>query len=67
MEKFALLNLLKAIDGLKDLPRVENEPPEPTTAAPQKQSDGDGVEIPNFMYEAIVRHEAVSNRLRNKK
>ena len=67
LEKFALLNLLKAIDGLKNLSTAEKEaPPAPPTPqeAPQTNQNGD---IPNIMYEALVRHEMVSNRIRNRK
>ena len=68
LEKFALLNLLKAIDGLKSLTNVENEAPtpaqQPPQAAPQTSQNGD---LPNIMYEALVRHEVVSNRIRNRK
>ena len=68
MEKFALLNLLKAIDGLKSLSNEGKEPATPTpptakTDTAAKQT----AEIPNIMYEALMRHETVSNRLRNKR
>ena len=68
MEKFALLNLFKAIDGLKSLSNGEKETPPtappPTQEAPKTNQTGD---LPNIMYEALVRHEIVSNRIRNKK
>lgn len=67
LEKFAILNLLKAIDGLKSLSAEEKAPsPPPATATPSatEQKNGD---IPNIMYEALMRHETVSNRLRNRK
>ena len=68
LEKFALLNLLKAIDGLKSLSNGEKETPPPAQptpqTAPQTTPNGD---LPNIMYEALVRHEIVSNRIRNKK
>lgn len=68
LEKFALLNLLKAIDGLKSLSTGEKESPPPAQptqqTAPQTNQNRD---LPNIMYEALVRHEIVSNRIRNKK
>ena len=70
MEKFALLNLLKAIDGLKSVPGEQNEgatPPSTPHSAQPKQPANDGGELPNFMYEALLRHEATSNRIKNKK
>lgn len=68
LEKFAILNLLKAIDGLKGLSATEKEqtppPAEPVQSPPATQKNS---EMPNIMYEALVRHERVSNRLRNRK
>ncbi len=71
MEKFALLNLLKAIDGLKSAQKEQRAepkapsapPPEASHAAPQTNA----ATMPNIMYEALVRHEQISNRLKNKK
>lgn len=68
MEKFALLNLLKAIDGLKNLSGGEKEPPPPAPQPPQGASSASqNTAMPNIMYEAMMRHEAVSNRIRNRK
>ena len=75
MEKFALLNLLKAIDGLNGLKSDDSDPSpaadvhreekaEAADTAPKKTASP---ELPNFMYETLVRHEAMSNRLRNKR
>ena len=76
MEKFALLNLLKAIDGLKNAQKSQNaaaEPPvpPPPAAAPNAENSDGSVPItgnmPNLMYETLMRHEQMSNRIRNKK
>ena len=66
MEKFGLLNLLKAIDGLNAAdkqadgvqPPAKNSPPE--EEPPQNR-------LPNVVYEKLLVHEAMSNRLKNKK
>lgn len=72
MEKFALLNLLKAIDGLKRTPNEQNNaaetPPARTQSAEKpEQIEPQGAEIPNIMYETLMRHEQLSNRIRNRK
>lgn len=66
MEKFGLLNLLKAIDGLNAAAKDTNGAPQPdktppASPAPQK------IEIPNIMYAQILKHEQMSNRLKNKR
>ena len=68
LEKFALLNLLKAIDGLKSISNTEKETSTPASPPPQEttQTNKNG-DLPNIMYEALMRHEIVSNRIRNKK
>ena len=63
MEKFALLNLLKALDGLNNNASDAPQPPPPDKKADPVENGG----LPNFMYETLLKHEAVSNRLRNKK
>lgn len=70
MEKFALLNLLKAIDGLNKAEKG-NDGGKPAEEAAQKPKPaeniyGDGG-LPNFMAEQLLRHEVMSNRLKNKK
>ena len=67
LEKFALLNLLKALDGIKNLSggengnkSAENSPTAPD--APKRQD-----QPPNILYETLVKHEQVSNRLKNKR
>ena len=72
MEKFALLNLLKAIDGLKNAQPQQNTatPPPPTRSTNSKiseQTEPPHHEMPNIMYETLMRHEQMSNRLRNKR
>lgn len=69
MEKFALLNLLKALDGLKSAQKTLNPSAETAAKAPPaeqavREPAGD---MPNLMYETLMRHEQMSNRLRNKK
>ncbi len=66
MEKFALLNLLKAIDGLGKDTKPTEEPAagRPADAAQPPRARE---ELPNFMYEQLLRHEAVSNRLKNRR
>lgn len=71
MEKFALLNLLKAIDGLSKAQNgktpAENAPAEPrkeNADPPPAPQSADGQ---NLMYSALVRHETISNRLRAQK
>lgn len=67
LEKFGLLNLLKAIDGLKSAPTAEKEPSAPADNPPQESVQAQNADLPNFMYETLVRHEQMSNRLHNKK
>lgn len=72
MEKFALLNLLKVIDGLKNAQTRQNTAAEttpPTAEPPVKHSVSETADnpIPNLMYETLMRHEQISNRLKNKK
>lgn len=66
LEKFAILNLLKAIDSLKSPPIEEKEPSAPSATPPPAPKTA-SPEMPNIMYEALMRHETVSNRLRNRK
>ena len=67
MEKFGLLNLLKAIDGLKGSTVEPTEAVSPEERKPIAVKKEPNADIPNFMYETLVRHEAMSNRLKNKK
>ena len=67
MEKFELLNLLKAIDGLNNVPTDEKEQPSPPSSPSQNPPESVGGEMPNIMYEALLRHETTSNRIKNKK
>ncbi len=74
MEKFALLNLLKALETLSpadkkpkndDPPQTEPETANEKSAAPQKSA----AVYPenNVMASVLSRHEQISNRLKNKK
>ena len=74
MEKFALLNLLKALETLSpadkkpkndDPPHTEPEPANEKSAAPQKSA----AVYPenNVMASVLSWHEQISNRLKNKK
>lgn len=99
MEKFALLNLFKAIDGLKNgqpsqnasspppsfaaSEPAQNSPSGGTSASPSSLSsalspaspsaaDASGYnpgekQMPNIMYETLVRHEQISYRIKNKR
>lgn len=68
MEKFALLNLLKALDGLQK-PQNAEKPQNSTPAEGEKKTpaDKDTGELPNIMYETLIRHESLSNRLKNRR
>ncbi len=72
MEKFALLNLLKALETLapkqnsgqsSDKNFEETKPPVPN--AQQKPDSVQTLEIPNVMASVLERHEAISNRIKN--
>lgn len=66
MEKFGLLNLLKAIDGLNAAQKETTAPsPAPEKTAETKRDDAFGA--PNVVYEKLLVHEAMSNRLKNKR
>ncbi len=79
MEKFALLNLLKAIDGLQGAKSAGAREPSSSPAAnapsPNERSSADGKYINdgsnsgdgNLLYSTLMRHEEISNRLRRKK
>ena len=67
MEKFALLDFLKAFESLTANGKDKKEPvtlqPQPTEPpAPQPES----YEI-NAMADVLARHEEIANRIRNKK
>ncbi len=72
MEKFALLNLLKALETLAPKQNSgqnseqnfdEHKPPVPS--AQQKPDSVQTLEIPNVMASVLERHEAISNRIKN--
>lgn len=72
MEKFALLNLLKAIDGLKNAQPMQNPvSPPPATGSPVAEKaetkTQQPMQMPNIMYETLMRHEQMSNRIHNKR
>ena len=67
-EKFALLNLIKALQGISapsgDGVKGQTAPPPantPVSDAPQKENKY------NAMASVLERHEAISNRVKNKK
>ena len=67
-EKFALLNLIKALQGISavnpDNKDGESSAPPPAYSAPdRKQSTAEY----NAMADVLRRHEAISNRVRNKR
>lgn len=77
MEKFALLNLLNLLQGLApnqgggQTDAASDEQPENFTfnskpAAPPAQEQAQNA-YPNVMASVIERHEAIANRIRNKK
>ncbi len=75
-EKFALLNLLKALNALTPpqdgAGRQDNAPPaqkqENAPAAPSAPAkEPEPVYYPNVMQSVLVRHEAISNRIKSKK
>ena len=63
MEKFALLNLIKAIDGLNSVKPAEKE----EAKNPQEENLQPPENTPNVIMEALIRHEKISNRLKNRK
>ena len=67
-EKFALLNFLKAIDGLTSGTGGESAEKPPSPAPPeQKNAGGDnGYGNYNYMQKMLERHEEISNRLKKK-
>lgn len=71
MEKFALLNLLKALqsfspqnnnDGTAYADKGDGNPTAPVNAAAEEKFT-----YPNVMASVLERHEAISNRIKNKK
>ncbi len=81
MEKFALLNLLKALETLappdKQKKTGENEqnkddikesapPAQPVQSAQPKRTEPAEPEL-NVMASVLTRHEQISNRIKNKK
>ncbi|HBN12255.1 MAG TPA: hypothetical protein DD415_01410 [Clostridiales bacterium] len=67
-EKFALLNLLKALGSLsgenKSADGAKNQPSEAAKPAPEAHEKPPEY---NAMASVIERHEAISNRVRSKK
>lgn len=70
-EKFALLNLLKALEGIsmqnsgnkqEENASYDNPAPEQEKAAQPAANT-----YPNVMASVLERHEAISNRVKNKK
>lgn len=76
MEKFALLNLLSALNSLA--PKQSEGQPSPTETteaasapydAPRKSAPAENppAPYPNVMASVLERHEAISNRIKNKR
>ena len=68
MEKFALLDFLKAFGSITANGRTEKEPPAPPFE-PQQQPAATAeqpVYVRNPMADVIARHEEIANRIRNK-
>ena len=69
MEKFALLDFLKAFGSLTANTKAENEAA--ARPLPQQQPPEDPAAVPayerNPMADVIARHEEIANRIRNKK
>lgn len=70
-EKFALLNILKALEGIsmqnsgnkqEENGSSDSAVPEQEKAVPQAVNT-----YPNVMASVLERHEAISNRVKNKK
>ncbi len=64
-EKFALLNLIKALQGLSaddKRPETESKPQEAPAPVPEKSTD----EF-NAMASVLARHEVIANRVKNRK
>ena len=71
MEKFALLNLLKALETLspqknteKDTPAAQPEPVQSAQVAPPPPSDYEQERL-NVMSNVLSRHEQIANRIKN--
>ncbi len=56
MEKFGILNLLKALETLA---------PAAETAQTEKIVQKSENELPNMMAQALLRHEEIANRVKN--
>lgn len=69
MEKFALLDFLKAFQSLTANNAAEKEPaaPPPPQTPPASPAAPPHVYERNPMADVIARHEEIANRIRNKK
>jgi len=70
-EKFALLNLLKALENLSP-PKSEDggqpESPSPKSQPAPETPTSEVKEVyPNVMADVLQRHEVIANRVKNKK
>ncbi|MDE6585587.1 MAG: hypothetical protein K2K80_02785 [Clostridia bacterium] len=66
MEKFGLLNLLKAIETLSPPPRTDETNTRATAPAPEPQQPArEQLGEINVMAQVLSRHEQISNRVRN--
>ena len=66
-EKFALLNIIKALEGLSvkhdGNNAEESPPPRPSETRPSGTEKTE--DVPNVMAKVIERHERISNRVRS--
>ena len=73
MEKFGLLNLIKTLDALSSNGKTDADAQnkQPETASADEKSDTKTpppkAELPNVMGDMLLRHEQISNRVKNKR
>lgn len=68
MEKFGILNLLKAIETLTPPPAAEKTAENEQPAAPPRPTEQPAppaVEKHNMMATVLARHEEIANRVKN--
>ncbi len=71
MEKFGILNLLKALETLTPAAQKQDgdenarTSPAAETAQTEKTVQKSENELPNMMAQALLRHEEIANRVKN--